>query len=168
MKCKKATKYFDYCLYLRPTNGYLHYIYSNYLMIVMKKYKESYFHLRMSKRLWPGLHIKHKYNKNENENQCGSYQATNGTNYTMCLTKLCDKMNNHHRCYFNPCDKILSNSKDRLLVCSGCKSAHYCSKSCQKKDWKLAHRHDCVGKYLKPLNDDEIRIYHQILQMLNI
>ena len=167
MKCKKATKYFDYCLYLRPTNGYLHYIYSNYLMIVMKKYKESYFHLRMSKRLWPGLHIQSKAKDccNHSNKQHRETKALNGTNYPMYITNLCKKMNKHHRCYLSECDKVLS--QEKLLICGGCKSAHYCSKLCQKKDWKLKHKQECVGKYLEQLNENEKRINNQILQMLD-
>ena len=193
IKSNDAEKYFEYCLSLRPTNGYLHYVYSSYLMIVMKKYKQSYFHLRMSKRLWPGLHDQNQNqsirtdtidtNKQKNEKKTeritrrknGKHRKSkfttavataNATNYKLCMTLIGKHMQTYHRCYLNQCDKVLK--KEKLLVCRGCKSAHYCSKLCQKKDWKFKHRNECVDKYLKKLNRNEKRIYNQILQMLDV
>ena len=33
--------------------------------------------------------------------------------------------------------------KEKLNFCSICKTAVYCSKECQKKDWKPQHKHEC-------------------------
>ena len=39
---------------------------------------------------------------------------------------------------------FLSQSESRpLLRCGSCKTLCYCSASCQKKDWKLHHKHEC-------------------------
>merc|ERR1719201_1656614 len=32
----------------------------------------------------------------------------------------------------------------RMLCCSRCKSAHYCSQECQRSDWK-SHKSDCLA-----------------------
>ena len=32
----------------------------------------------------------------------------------------------------------------KMLTCGRCKGYHYCSKVCQKKDWKLSHKHTCT------------------------
>lgn len=37
----------------------------------------------------------------------------------------------------NSCVKL----KRNLKICTGCRSFYYCSKKCQKKDWKLHHKH---------------------------
>jgi len=45
-------------------------------------------------------------------------------------------------------------SGSKLLTCSKCKSVRYCSKECQRKDWKQ-HKKTC-GKEAKPLEDSEV------------
>lgn len=35
---------------------------------------------------------------------------------------------------------------DKLLLCSGCNNAWYCSKGCAAKAWKLDHKHRCGSK----------------------
>ncbi|CAI2171944.1 17875_t:CDS:10 [Funneliformis geosporum] len=37
-----------------------------------------------------------------------------------------------------------SEKKKNLLICAGCSVANYCSKDCQKKDWKNGHKKDCA------------------------
>lgn len=32
----------------------------------------------------------------------------------------------------------------KLKYCSNCKSVYYCSRKCQRKDWKLGHKHRCT------------------------
>lgn len=41
-------------------------------------------------------------------------------------------------------------SENCVLLCSGCKSTHYCSKSCQKANWK-EHKHLCKLRLLKTI-----------------
>ena len=31
-----------------------------------------------------------------------------------------------------------------LMVCSNCKKAYYCSRECQREDWK-SHKHYCIA-----------------------
>ncbi|CAG8827986.1 34952_t:CDS:2, partial [Gigaspora margarita] len=54
-----------------------------------------------------------------------------------------------------------SEKKSQLLVCSGCGRVNYCSKECQKNDWKNGHRQQCAtlkgatlkGETLKEANN---------------
>jgi hypothetical protein len=34
--------------------------------------------------------------------------------------------------------------KSKLLICTGCSNVNYCSKECQKKDWKSGHKQICA------------------------
>ena len=43
------------------------------------------------------------------------------------------------RCFAEDCRALASH------VCSGCKTANYCSRECQKKDWKIVHKAQCIG-----------------------
>ncbi|KAJ7587031.1 hypothetical protein C8J56DRAFT_1165187 [Mycena floridula] len=52
------------------------------------------------------------------------------------------KLTGHHACS-NPNCSAGPISLTRLKRCQGCCSAHYCSRQCQKIDWKLAHRDKC-------------------------
>ena len=36
----------------------------------------------------------------------------------------------------------------KLMCCTACMKTAYCSKSCQKRDWKLNHRDECDGSWL--------------------
>jgi len=36
----------------------------------------------------------------------------------------------------------------KMLTCGRCKGYHYCSKVCQKKDWKLSHKHTCTKELI--------------------
>jgi hypothetical protein len=52
-----------------------------------------------------------------------------------------------HACNYPPCSKV-SGPSERLLVsgsstmCAGCRAARYCSRECQKQQWK-EHRPVC-------------------------
>ncbi|CAG8434866.1 12890_t:CDS:2 [Ambispora gerdemannii] len=39
--------------------------------------------------------------------------------------------------------EIKEEKKNKLLICTGCTSTYYCSKECQKKDWKQGHKQQC-------------------------
>ena len=43
-----------------------------------------------------------------------------------------------HICHYKKCNKLHVRYK-----CSRCKKVHYCSRRCQKKDWKYRHRYNC-------------------------
>ncbi|BDA46608.1 hypothetical protein COCOBI_09-0600 [Coccomyxa sp. Obi] len=45
---------------------------------------------------------------------------------------------------FNCCRRSESNTV--LLMCSGCKIARYCSRTCQKAHWKAGHKYYCKQK----------------------
>lgn len=42
-------------------------------------------------------------------------------------------------CEWSGCGK----KHEKLRVCSGCRMSYYCSKSCQKKSWKIQHGNVC-------------------------
>jgi TPR repeat protein len=48
---------------------------------------------------------------------------------------------------------------DRIMKCSRCRGAGYCSKECQKVHWKLGHKIDCtaIDKYRKILQERATR-----------
>ncbi len=37
----------------------------------------------------------------------------------------------------------------RLKICRQCKMVYYCSRTCQKLDWKHRHRNECYYMYSK-------------------
>ena len=43
------------------------------------------------------------------------------------------------------CKKSESQLKKKVLTCSRCKGAFYCSQECQKKDWKKGHKRVCTS-----------------------
>ena len=51
------------------------------------------------------------------------------------------------------CDSCLQRSGS--LRCSGCKFVYYCSKECQKKDWKAHHKYE-ECKVFKRIKDDQV------------
>ncbi len=46
------------------------------------------------------------------------------------------------------CDAENCGQREGLKTCNGCYVAFYCSKQCQKKDWK-GHKGVCCGKWSK-------------------
>ena len=40
-------------------------------------------------------------------------------------------------------DLFISASSCTVMKCMGCKADGYCSKTCQKKAWKLVHKYEC-------------------------
>jgi len=42
-------------------------------------------------------------------------------------------------------EELEAEKKSKLLICAGCSSVNYCSKECQKKDWKNGHKQKCAS-----------------------
>ena len=158
IKSNKACKYFEYCLQLRPLNGYLHYLYSLYLLNVVKNYKLSYFHLKMAHKLNPNL-SKLNLNAAKTENDVfTNHQIDDSDTVFQALMKiLCIKLNKQHKCDYNNCNKILKT----LNACKGCRCVYYCSKKCQKKDWKQ-HKINCVSTYTTQFDKNQMQSFHHI------
>ena len=51
------------------------------------------------------------------------------------------------------CSKFLANPKR----CSRCKNRNYCSKGCQKLDWRAEHKYECQQLHESP--DEKIKFY---------
>ena len=49
------------------------------------------------------------------------------------------------RCEF--CGSSEDELEAKLKRCNNCKEVYYCSRECQKKDWKRGHRDTCEGKF---------------------
>jgi len=54
----------------------------------------------------------------------------------------------------NPC-KVCSNFNENMQLCSACKSVYYCSRECQKSDWKT-HKTECFKLDQIALSDKAI------------
>jgi hypothetical protein len=61
---------------------------------------------------------------------------------------------------------ILGNSK--MLTCGGCKGYHYCNRECQKKDWKLCHKHMCTKDIIRRAHFKTTDVCMKILSILCI
>ena len=159
LESKKACKYFEYCLQLRPLNGYLHYLYSSYLFKIVENYRLSYFHLKMAKKLNPNIYI-----LNQMSDKYAVLKKQNVkiqlTMYQLFMILLCKKLDKQHKC--NSCNKILS----VLNTCRGCRCVFYCSRRCQKIDW-TQHKQKCIAKCEKIFDHHEIQVLHNIELLLN-
>ncbi|THU97338.1 hypothetical protein K435DRAFT_838694 [Dendrothele bispora CBS 962.96] len=64
------------------------------------------------------------------------------------------------RCISNPCVNKLCSRRDSLDVetfrCAGCKHALYCSRACQKTDWRNGHRESCLKDIELRASDDNL------------
>jgi len=56
----------------------------------------------------------------------------------------------------------------KMLTCGGCKGYHYCQKSCQKKDWKLAHKNMCTKDIIRRAHFKTTDVCVKILSGLSI
>ena len=161
VKSQKACKYFEFCLGIRPLSGYLHFQYALYLFHIIKDYKLSYYHLSMAKKLGPNVYtldgkfVMYKCDVYpiipEKFFQSGQAISQYENELKQMTRLLCLKLNKQHTCDSMVCNKIMNQNQ----VCKGCKSAFYCSKKCQKYDWKVRHRKICVSKFIKPLSQTE-------------
>ena len=151
---KKGCKYFEYCLNIRPLSGYLHFQYSIYLYQIIKDYRLSYYHLKLAKKLGSNIYTL------GNNTTILTYE-----NQLKCMTQvLCLKLNKQHRCDCISCNKIIA---IQARVCKGCRSAYYCSKKCQKIDWRVRHKNICVSKFVQPLEQKEYDILKYAHFMMN-
>ena len=54
------------------------------------------------------------------------------------------------KCLWNECDNMAKCFvSEKLLKCKGCLVARYCSKSCQKNDWKYGYHKEICKKLVK-------------------
>ena len=60
------------------------------------------------------------------------------------LKQLCMKIEGR-KCVYSACSN--QESRDGMIekykTCSACRGAYYCSRRCQKRDWKQGHKNDC-------------------------
>ncbi|KAJ7613028.1 hypothetical protein FB45DRAFT_1065153 [Roridomyces roridus] len=64
------------------------------------------------------------------------------------------------------CDNLqcgsINESKTMAGRCSGCQAFYYCSRECQKTDWKAGHRNSCHShKGLLLAEDDDSNLFHR-------
>ena len=145
-KSQNACKYFEYCLTQRPFNQGIRHYYSLYLRQVIQNYQSSYVQLKLTKTLRDGRSTK-EYRKE--------------------LKVLFKKMKKHHRCNNSSCCKILAKKASGRRVCKACKSANYCNKLCQKRDWRVKHRYECIAIYSKKLTSKQIKNLKAYSYVLN-
>ena len=64
--------------------------------------------------------------------------------------------------------KLCHNKKIKAKhTCKGCKVKMYCSKKCQKYDWKFKHRNECVVFGLQELSDKQYGVVHELSTMFD-
>ena len=147
-KSCKAGKYFKYCVKLNPLNERLYFWYSLYLFQIEKNYKQSFYNLKVSKKLGHNLDEIFKQFKR------------------LCIRFGWKKNSIGFICDYNQCNSNNIKRKRKKLICSNCKCAWYCSKKCQKKDWIVKHKNECTGKYLLSLSSKEERIIKQQIWLI--
>ena len=59
-------------------------------------------------------------------------------------------------CPYKRCNTSTKANQQYFKMCSQCKIAHYCSKDCQKKDWKKNHKKICVLNANKPSQQNKL------------
>ena len=84
------------------------------------------------------------------------------TLYQAFIRLLCIKLEKHHKCDWYQCSKILTS----LNACSGCKCVYYCSKKCQKRDWKQ-HKMKCISTFTKTFDQYQKQTLQEITLFLN-
>lgn len=82
--------------------------------------------------------------------------------YDSIMLTLIKKLGNHHPCQYAKCMKY----GQKKHMCKGCKCCYYCSKKCQKRDWKTSHRKICVSRYSTTLNLQQMETMSQFQQMV--
>ena len=152
LRSNKAGKYFEYCLKLRPLNGYLNYQYSMYLFHIMKDYRVSYFYLKMAIKL----------DSNMDDINQSVMQRTGKSLCQQLMKQLYIKLGGKHKCDYDKCSKILT----KLNVCRGCRSSFYCSRKCQKLDWKVRHRKKCISKNTSMFEEKKMKEFKQAQLMI--
>ena len=150
LKSCKGDKYFQFCVKYGPLNAYVHYRYSVYLYKVIKNYKLSYYHLKLSKVLNPQM--------------C---KFVNKIQYKKMMKKLYIRLGKKHDCDNSKCNNVVNLMKGKKQTCHGCSSVYYCSKLCQKQDWITKHKHQCIRRYLKPLTNQQQQIVDNLKHFLN-
>ena len=87
------------------------------------------------------------YGKNQ---KCGSYRCNN-----MIVRQSIEKKSTYN---FSKCKH----------TCKGCKVMKYCSRICQKLDWKKRHRNQCIGVALKNLSQEQNLTMKRMQLMLDM
>ena len=117
-----------------------------YLCKILKNFKLSLYHLKLSHKLNRRLYVLKKNN---------FYQK-----YLKYLQRKVKRL-----CYYAECKKKQPIGK--VSLCSGCKSIYYCSIKCQRLDWTLQHRYQCIKQHLSPLSRQNSIRTHQMQFMLS-
>ena len=138
VKSKNACKYFEFCLKRRPFRGCIHFQYAIYLCDVIKDYKLSYFHLKMTKTMYTSLN---EVNGDSKYDYGWRYVHHIYTEYMTILFK---KLHKYHSC-------------DNVKCNQSCRCVFYCSQKCQKKDWIVKHKNECISRYCNALSKKQIR-----------
>ena len=161
IKSKQACKYFEYCLQLRPLNGYLHYLYSLYLFKIIQNYRLSYFHLKMANKLNVNIFILRQSAKESGIFDKEKINAKN-TIFQQLMQTICIRLQKQHKCDYDRCNKVLKT----LNTCSGCRCVFYCSKICQKRDWKQ-HKVKCISTFTKEFDKSQLQTLQNFGLFLN-
>ena len=176
---KNGEKYFKQCLKWKPLDQYIHFQFALYLYNVMNNVNDAWYHLKIA----INGHQKTKQSKYNslyyklliNDNNCHKNINNKKLKYFL---KFCQKIyfqcGKNPRCGYNRCNNIIVRRKHCVNesiskhTCSGCKSKMYCSRLCQKRDWKFKHKNECIVFGLKRLSSRQCQVVKQVIYMLDL
>lgn len=141
-KSKLIRKYFLQTLETSNTNGFYYYYIAMYFYSFEKDYSQSLFYLRLAWFVNPTLAI-----------------LTENFNYYKKKGQLKRKLGGTMICGHTKCNVELNEQSKR---CSGCKSVNYCSRKCQKLDWKTSHKRQCIYHTIRHFTPKQMKFLDNI------
>ena len=178
-KVKNGIQYFQQCFKYRPLNQYLHYQFALYVNNVIKNSKDAWYHLKIAingHKMTQGSKFESLYCQlltdkgNYNNDIVFQKKLKNFLKFCKILYFECGK---NPTCGYKPCgNTIVRASKNGPVkekhTCKGCNVMMYCNRKCQKLDWKIRHKKQCIGFALRCVESQEQILINDMASMLTM